>query len=72
MSKKKSLEDFLSKQKEIEQHKASAKQKHPTGFEPGVSYNPNTNTGYVVSRPTTNPNPTFDSLLREWGWNPDE
>jgi len=72
MSEKKSLEDFLNKQKEIEQHKTASKRKHPKGFEPGVSYNPNTNTGHVISRPTTNPDPTFESLLQEWGWDPAE
>jgi hypothetical protein len=66
----KSLDDYLKKQKQIDEHKVAAKQKHPKGFEPGISYNPNTNVGSVVSRPTTNPNPTFDSLLREWGWDP--
>lgn len=42
---------------------------HPQGFEPGVRWDGNK--GEIVSRPQDGPNPNWESILRDWGYDPE-
>ena len=45
------MEEYLKKTQDLKHNQLKPRQKHPKGFESGVYYNPDTNSGYVVSRP---------------------
>ncbi len=64
------MEEYLKKTQDLKHNQLKPRQKHPKGFESGVYYNPDTNSGYVVSRPRNKNKASFESLLKEWGWNP--
>lgn len=42
--------------------------KPPKGFEPGVKFSGRT--GTITTRPQENPNPNWDDMLKEWGFDP--
>lgn len=47
------------------------KRTHPDGWEPGVRWDESTRTGALTVQ-SNKPGPDWDSLLREWGFDPDK
>ena len=47
------------------------RKKHPEGWEPGVAWDENSRTGSITVT-QNKPRPDWDSLLREWGFDPEQ
>ena len=71
MSKKKSqseLSKLMESQQDLEHNVKAPIPTHPQGWEPGVKFNHDKKQGTITSRPTTNSNPEFSDLLKDWGY----
>ena len=66
------MEKLTKNQQDIEHNKKGPIPEHPQGWEPGVAMKKGMKTGTITSRPTTNPNPEFSELLKDWGFSPDD
>ena len=64
------LTDALAKVAAVSQARAP-KRPHPDGWEPGVRWDETTRTGAITVKANA-PRPDWDSLLREWGFDPEK
>jgi predicted phosphodiesterase len=63
--------DDLKKIQDQREDARRPKRKHPEGWEPGVAWDENSKTGSITVQ-QNKPRPDWDSLLREWGFDPEQ